>query len=164
MRAKPGHGKYGPISLTTSRRIGVPGMARQHDTDQSSERRADPIHFFGAKMRDERVHVGAILRQRIFVGISQTAAAPAPDEVGAHDAPSRCREVGREIVKIAPLAAEPMNANDRELRIGTAPNQHTQNRESRVSDRPRIVPLRSGSGLSDCGSRSIRGASTSRAS
>src|SRR4051794_35135549 len=84
--------------------------ARKHDADQSSERGSDEIHLPGAKPRHERVHVGAILRQRVFVGVSQPPAAPAPREVRTYDASSRAGEFGRQIIKIAPLPGEPVNA------------------------------------------------------
>jgi hypothetical protein len=72
-------------------------------------------------MRDERIHVGAILRERISVGVSQAATLTTPDEIRADDASSCCGEIGSEIIEIASLAGKPMNADYRGARLGRAP-------------------------------------------
>jgi hypothetical protein len=72
-------------------------------------------------MRDERIHVGAILRERIFVGVSQAATLTTPDEIRADDASPCCGKIGSEIIEIASLAGKPMNADYRGARSGRAP-------------------------------------------
>ena len=156
MRARPAHGKYGPISLTTSRRIGCFRQAGQYDADQSSERRADPIHFLGAEARNERIHVGAVLRERILVGIPQTAAAAAADKVGADHAPPRCREMRQRDSRNRAPGGSVHERRRRGLRLRTDPSQRTPIRESPSATSLESIRVRSGSGLSPGGQLACR--------
>jgi hypothetical protein len=72
-------------------------------------------------MRDERIHVRAVLRERIFVRVSQAAALTTADEIRADDASPSCGEVGSEIIEIASLAGKPMNADYRGAHLGRTP-------------------------------------------
>src|ERR1700730_4149577 len=124
--------------------------ARKHDADQSSQGGSNEIHFFGAKSRHERVHVSAILRERVFIGISQPATAPAPDEGRTYDAPSRARELGCQIIKIAPLPSETVNTQDGNARIGRAPihiGNFVKAAERQAEDRSSAIRLELGLGV-----------------
>src|ERR1700730_3301764 len=121
--------------------------ARKHDADQATQGGSNEIPFFGAKPRHERVHVGAILRERVFIGILQPAAAPASDEVRTYDAPSRARELGCQIIKIAPLPSETVNAQDGNARIGRAPihiGHFMEAAERQAEDRSSAIRLELG--------------------
>ena len=66
--ARPAQGKYGPMSLITRRRIGLPGKpARTIPTNPPSD--VPTQSTLWPKSRDECVHVGTVLRKRVFIRI-----------------------------------------------------------------------------------------------
>ena len=100
--------------------------------------------------REERIHVCAILGERIFVGIAQPAASATPDEIGTYHASPRCRQIGSEIVKISALTAQPMNAHDRNCRMQWPPvhvSKLVKAGQRKAADSS--GPIRLGAGLGD---------------
>ena len=77
--ARPDHGKYGPMSLTTIVGSEFP-VTGEYYSDQSSERRSGQL-LVRAEMRDEGIDVGAYCGSAYSLGSPQTATPAAPDEI-----------------------------------------------------------------------------------
>src|SRR5207302_3574720 len=80
-----------------------------------------PIDLLRAGLRDQRVEVGAILRQRVFVRVAQPPAAAAPDQIRADDAAPGGGETTGEEIEVAALARETVHAHHRHAPVGRTP-------------------------------------------
>ena len=74
-----------------------------------------------AQAGDQRIQVGAILRQRVVIGIADPAAAPAAWQIRADHAPAGGHQPLRQMVKIPALPRQPVNADDRPLVVNRPP-------------------------------------------
>ena len=88
--------------------------------DQSAHRRADPVHGVGIKPGQQRDHVGDVGRHLIAHRILQEIGLTAPDDVRTDD-PIDVAERARERVEVAPLSAQPVDADEHPAVVGIAP-------------------------------------------
>ncbi len=97
-------------------RIGVFGRPAQRYADQSAHRRAEPVDRFDIQARDQRDHVGDILRHAVVARIGEPVRQAAPDHVRADHAIVGGERAGKRI-EIAARARQAMHAQQH-TRIG----------------------------------------------
>ena len=100
----------GPASLSTSLLIGLAGCAAMRHADESAHRGAEPVHRLDVEPRDQRDHVGDVLRPGIELRVGEPVGVAAPGDVRAHDAELRAQRA-RQLVEIAPRAGEAVHAD-----------------------------------------------------
>ena len=100
------------MSLMTRRSDRSARKARQHDADQAAEGGADPIDASCPRVGDEGVHVGAVLQDGVIGRIPQPSASSPADQVRAdHPASPRCK-LACQVVEVAALPRQAMDADD----------------------------------------------------
>ena len=97
------------------------GLGRQHHADQAAQRVADPVDLLDVEPGQERIHVGAVLQQRVARRLGQPTALAAPDQIGADHAPALAGEGPRQDVEVAPLSGQAVHADQRALGVPRAP-------------------------------------------
>ena len=113
IRCSPVDDTNGPMSLITSLRTMLPEKPAMIMPIKPPSEVPDPVHLGHAEARDQRIHVRAILRQRVVIGIADPAAAPAARQIRADHTPAGGHQPFRQMIEIASLPRQPVNADDR---------------------------------------------------
>ena len=112
----------GPASLITSLCTGESGLRRERHADQPAHRSADPVHGLDVEARDQRHHVGDVLRHwRRASGRRASRTRRARRHPGRH--PVAVAHRGGELVEVARAARQAMDADEHPLAAGIAPLQ-----------------------------------------
>ena len=125
MRSSAPSAMTGAASLRISLLHRAAVLGGERHADQAAHRGAEPVHRLDVEPRDQRDHVGDVLRPGVELRVGEPVGVAAPGDVGADDAELRAQRA-RQLVEIARRAREAVHADQHVAvaRVAPLPIRH----------------------------------------
>ena len=112
----------GPASFSTRRCDRAARLRGERHADQPAHRGADPAHRLDVEARDQRHHVGDVLRHAVEHRVGEPVGVAAAGDVGADHAKAAAQRA-RQVVEVAPVARQAVHADHHVAVARVAPLQ-----------------------------------------